>query len=133
MRMEAPTSHPYRRAVEARDGEAMAKALHPDVSFHAAPFDEPIRGRDNVLGFLGALSALFKEIEFTDELWGEGSYAFTVRVTLDGGHHIEIVDHLRHDDDLVVTRVTTFARPLASLQVVADRLADTHAHLSGRR
>src|SRR5438874_11589018 len=131
MRPKPSTTHPYRRAVEARDGQAMAKALHPEVTFHAAPFKEPVRGRDNVLRLLATLSALFKKIEFTDELWGDESYVFVVGVTLEGGHHIEIVDHVQHDDDLLVKRVTTYARPLDSLRLVAERLADTHANLTG--
>jgi hypothetical protein len=132
MRIEPGTRHPYRLAVEARDGEAMAKALHPDVEFHAAPFREPVRGRDNVLLLLAALSTTFKKIEFTDEPWGETTYVFTVRVSLEGGHEIEIVDHVQSAEDGLVKRVTTFARPLESLQVVAERLSETHAELTSQ-
>ena len=66
----------------------------------------------------------------SDEVWGDKSYVFAVTVTLHGGQYIEVVDHVQHDDDLHVKRVTTYARPLASLQVLAERLADTHAQLT---
>lgn len=127
---ERGAPHPYRLAIEARDADAVLKSLHPDVSFCPAPFAEPIQGRDNVLAFLAVLATVFEKPEITDELWGDASYAFTFRDRVEG-YDVEVVDHLQLDAGGLVTRITTTARPLASLRLLAGKLADAHAELSG--
>src|ERR1043166_247240 len=51
-RADVPDPHPYRVALESRDAAALAAALHPDVIFDTPAFEEPIRGRENVLAHL---------------------------------------------------------------------------------
>jgi hypothetical protein len=115
------TTHPYRAALEARDPEQLAATLHPEVVFDTPAFEEPIRGRDNVLVLFGVLATVFEDPEITDELSGEGSYAIVFRLTVDG-HAIDGVDYLRLDEEGLVRRITVTMRPLASLQVLVERV-----------
>ena len=120
--------HPYRTALESRDAEALAASLHPDVIFDTPAFEAPIRGRDNVLALFAVLATVFEDPEITDELVGEGTHAITFRLSV-GGHPIEGVDYLQLDDDGRVRRITVTMRPLASVEALADRMAETHAKL----
>ena len=126
------TRHPYRTALEHRDPDRLTAALHPDVVFDTPASDEPIRGRGNVVALFGVLSTVFEDPVITDELRGERSRALIFRLRVDG-HSIEGVDYLRLDENGLVRRITVTIRPLTSLQVLADRMADTVRELSRQR
>jgi ketosteroid isomerase-like protein len=115
------SAHPYRVALEARDAEALAATLHPDVAFDTPAFEEPIRGRDNVLALFAVLATIFEEPEVTDELSGEGSHAIVFRLSVEG-HAIDGVDYLQLDEEGLVRRVTVTMRPLSALQVLVERV-----------
>lgn len=122
-------SHPYRIALENRDGGALAAALHLDVVLDTPAFDTPIYGRDRVLAFFIQLATVVADLKITDELWGERTHAISFRLRVDG-HPIEGVDYLQLGEEDLVKRITVTARPLASVQVLAERMADTVAKLS---
>jgi hypothetical protein len=124
--------HPYRTALENRDAAALSQVLHSDVVFDTPAFEDPIRGRENVLALFGVLATVFEEPEITDELSGDGSHAVTFTLSVDG-HPIQGVDYLQLDEEGLVRRITVSMRPLASLQVLADRMAETAAKLSWSR
>jgi hypothetical protein len=126
------TPHPYRTAIEHRDPDRLSAALHPDVVFDTPAFQEPIRGRENVLALFGVLATVFEDPVIADELCGEGSRAITFRLRVDG-HRIDGVDYLQLDQMGLVRRITVTMRPLTSLQVLADRMADTVRELSRHR
>ena len=121
--------HPYRAALEAGDPDALAAALHPDVILDTPGFEAPIRGRDNVLTLFGVLASNIESIEFIDEFWGDGSHALIFRLSVDGSQ-IDGADYLQLDADGLVKQITISMRPLPYVQVLAERLADTHARLS---
>jgi hypothetical protein len=127
--MSMISRHPYRAALENRDARALLEALHPEVIFDTPAFEEPIRGRENVLALFGELARMFEEPEITDELCGEGSRAITFRLRVDG-HSIEGVDYLQLDEANLVRRITVSMRPLASVQVLAEKMAETVAGLT---
>jgi hypothetical protein len=122
--------HPYRTALESRDAEALAAVLHPDVILDTPAFEESIRGRDNVLALFGALATVFEDPEITDELSGSGTHAIAFSVGVDG-HRLQGVDHLQLAEDDRVRRITVTMRPLGALEVLAERMAETVATLSG--
>jgi SnoaL-like domain len=127
--MTTITPHPYRTALEARDAEALAAALHPDVTFHSPAFEDPLRGRDTVLALFGVLATVFEDPEITDELAGDGTHAITFRLGVDG-HPIEGVDYLQLDEDGRVRSITVSMRPLASVQALAARMAESFSNLA---
>jgi mannose-6-phosphate isomerase-like protein (cupin superfamily) len=121
--------HPYRTALENRDPAALYEALHPDVVFDTPAFEEAIEGRDNVLALFGVLAAVLEQPEIMDELTGNGSHAIVFRVSVEG-HPIQGVDYLQLDEDGQVRRITVSMRPLGSVQVLAERMADSVANLT---
>ena len=98
--------------------------------FYTPAFVDPIRGRDNVLALFAVLARVFEEPRITDELYGDGTHAIAFRLSV-SGHPIEGVDHLEWDRDGRVRRITVSMRPLESVKVLADRMAETVASLSG--
>src|SRR5919201_3002300 len=118
-RMASVSPHPYRIALDRRDGQALVESLHPDVSFYTPAFPEPIHGRDNVLALFAALASVFEEPEIVDELAGEGTHAIVVRLSVEG-HPIDAVDYLELDDEGLVRRITVMMRPLSSVRVLAE-------------
>jgi hypothetical protein len=121
--------HPYRTALENGDVAGLFEALHPDVIFDTPAFETPVRGRLNVLALFGVLATVFEDPVVTDELSGEGSHAITFCLSVDG-HAIQGVDYLELDEQGRVRRITVTMRPLASLQVLAKRMAETVAELT---
>jgi hypothetical protein len=116
--------HPYRTALEQRDPQALMEALHPDVSFYTPGFVDPVEGRDKVLMLFGVLANEFEDPQIVDELEGQGSRALVFRLSVEG-HQIEGVDYLELDENGAVRRITVSMRPLASVQVLADRMRET--------
>ena len=126
--MTAEKPHPYRVALERRDPGLLASAMREDVVFDTAAFPEPVRGRERVLELFAVLGTVFEDPIITDELRGDGSHAITFRLRVDG-RPIEGVDYLRLDEEGRVWRITVMMRPLASVQALADRMAETVAKL----
>jgi hypothetical protein len=58
-----------------------------------------------------------------------GSHAITFRLRVDG-LPIQGVDYLQLDEEGLVRRITVTMRPLASLQALAERMAETVANLA---
>jgi hypothetical protein len=127
--MATVARHPYRTALENRDPEGLFNALHPDVVFDSPAFEGQVQGRDNVLTLFGVLATVFEAPEITDELTGERGHAIAFRLSVEG-HPIQGVDYLELDEDGLVRRITVTMRPLRSLHVLADRMAETWASLS---
>jgi hypothetical protein len=106
----------------------LASVLREDVVFDTPAFAEPICGRERVFELFGVLATVFEDPLITDELCGDRSRAIIFRLRVDG-RPIEGVDYLRLDEQGRVQRITVTMRPLASLQALADRLADAVARL----
>jgi acyl-coenzyme A thioesterase PaaI-like protein len=115
--------HPFRTAIEAGDAEGLIAALHPEVTLVDPVVGFTWQGRDRVLALAGVLATVYEDVEYTDELAGEGTRALCFRLSVDG-HRIEGVDHLGLDDDGRVRFIATAMRPLASVQALAVRMAD---------
>jgi SnoaL-like domain len=117
---------PFRTAVERRDLDAMAAALHPDVVFHSPAVFKPYEGREAVIGLLGHVLEVFEDFRYLDELSGDGSHGlvFAARV---GDRTLEGWDYLKLDADGLITELTVMVRPLSGLialaQAVGERLA----------
>jgi acyl-coenzyme A thioesterase PaaI-like protein len=121
--VSAVAPHPFRSAVEAGDLEALAAALHPDVTLVDPLVGFTWRGRDRVLGLVRTLGRVFEDFEYVDELEGDGTRALRFRVRV-GGHRIDGMDHLQLDENGLVIAIAIAMRPLASMQALAVRMAE---------
>jgi hypothetical protein len=112
----------FRAAVEAKDVEAMAAALHPEVRFSSPAVFRPYEGRDTVMGLLTHVLAVFEDFRYTDELAGsDGTHGLVFEARV-GEKQIQGWDYLRTDADGLVTELTVMIRPLSGLIAVAEAM-----------
>ena len=118
-------AQPFRTAVERRDLDAMAAALHPDVVFHSPAVFKPYEGREATIGLLRHVLEVFEDFRYLDELSGDGGgshgLVFAARV---GDKTLEGWDYLKLDADGLITELTVMVRPLSGLIAVAQAMGD---------
>jgi hypothetical protein len=112
----------FRNAVEAHDVDAMAAALDPDVTFRSPIVFRTYEGREAVMHLLRAVSEVFEDFRYMDELHGEDTTAlfFQARV---GDRELEGVDYLREDADGLVTELIVMVRPYSAATALRDAMA----------
>lgn len=118
-----PMAQPFRTAVERRDVDAMAAALHPDVVFHSPAVFQPYQGREATMVLLRHVLEVFEDFRYLDELSGDGSHGlvFAARV---GDRTLEGWDYLQLDDDGLITELTVMVRPLSGLMALAQAMSE---------
>lgn len=118
-----PMAQPFRTAVERRDVDAMAAALHPDVVFHSPAVFQPYQGREATMALLRHVLEVFEDFRYLDELSGEGSHGlvFAARV---GDRTLQGWDYLQLDDDGLITELTVMVRPLSGLMALAQAMSE---------
>ncbi|PRY41742.1 nuclear transport factor 2 family protein [Umezawaea tangerina] len=114
--MTATAKHPFRAAVEAKDMDALAASLAPDVLFYPPIRDEPLRGREAAvagLRFAATTFAFGDGFRYVDELAGAGSVVLVFETEIDGAF-LEGVDYLVLDDDGLVRELRISMRPVSA-------------------
>jgi hypothetical protein len=116
-------AQPFRIAVERRDPDAMAAALHPEVVFHSPAVFKPYEGREATMRLLRHVLEVLEDFRYLDELNGDGSHGlvFAARV---GDKTLEGWDYLKLDGDGLITELTVMIRPLSGLIVVAQAMGE---------
>ena len=115
-------AHSFRNAVEAHDLEAMAATLAPDVQFHSPVAFRPFDGRESTMGVLTAITSVFEDFEYTDELEAGDTTALIFRARV-GDKSVQGIDYLRHNADGLVDEFTVMLRPLSAIMAVGERMA----------
>ncbi len=115
-------AHSFRKAVEARDLEAMAATLAPDVQFHSPVAFRPFDGRESTIGVLTAITSVFEDFEYTDELESGDTTALIFRARV-GDRSVQGIDYLRHNADGLIDEFTVMLRPLSAIMAVGERMA----------
>jgi hypothetical protein len=112
-----PTTLPLRAAMEARDLDAVLDAFAPDAVLRS-PFTSKLafEGREQIAAVLGVILDLFEDLHYTDEIRTGASGVLVARARV-GGQEIEIVDHLRLDQQGRVQELTVLFRPLPATAV----------------
>jgi hypothetical protein len=118
----------FRAAVEARDPEALAAALHPDVVFRSPAVFRPYEGREAVMGVLRHVLEVFDDFRYTDELRGDATHGLVFEARV-GDRRLQGWDYLRTDADGLVTELVVMVRPLSGLIALAQAMG---ARLEGR-
>ena len=121
--------HPFRIAVEARDPDAMAALMAPDVRFYSPVAFKPFAGREAVNELFWNLFEVFEDFRYTDELAGEGTHALIFRAAVNG-KELEGLDHLVLGEDGLVTEFTVMLRPLSALMAMGEAMAPRVGHLA---
>ena len=115
-------SHPFRAAVEAGDIDGAIALLAPDVVFRSPIVHRPYEGAEVVGGLLRAVSEVFEDLRYVDELQsagGDHALIFEARV---GDRRLQGMDLLHEDADGRIARLTVMVRPLSGALALAEAM-----------
>ncbi|AVV46385.1 nuclear transport factor 2 family protein [Streptomyces sp. ID05-04B] len=110
----------FREAVEAGDLEAVEALLSDDVVFTSPVVFKPYPGKAITAAILRAVSQVFEDFRYVQELeGGEGrdhALVFTARV---GERRLSGCDFIHVDDNGLIDELTVMVRPLSGAQALA--------------
>jgi len=121
-------SHPFRAAVEAQDIQAASATLAEDVVFWSPVAFQCYRGRDVVTEVLDNVMQVFEDFVYIDDLEAPGSHALVFSASV-SGKAVQGLDHLRLDDNGLITEFTVMIRPLSGVIALAEAMGPRVAHL----
>ena len=115
--------HPVRKAIEAKDVDAVAALLTEDVVFRSPAVYRPYHGREVVVALLAVVEQVFENFRYTNE-WRDGSTTILFFEANVGDRDIQGIDILEDGSDGLVQSFTVMIRPLSGLQAVAAAVAE---------
>lgn len=117
-------THPFRKAVEAGDHEAIEALLADDVVFTSPVVFKPYRGRAITAAVLRGVVRVFEDFRYVREIADEGgrdhALVFTARV---GDREINGCDFLHLDEDGRIDDFMVMVRPLSAAQALQEAMA----------
>ena len=124
--------HPFRRAVEARDADALVALLAEDVVLRSPVVFRPYVGRDAVAPILRAALEVFEDFRYVQEIGtSDGTeHALVFRATV-AGCELEGTDLLRTGADGTVAELAVLVRPLTAVVALAEAMRARLAARSG--
>lgn len=114
--------HPVRKAIEAKDIDAVGALLSDDVVFRSPAVYRPYQGRETVVALLAVVEKVFENFHYTNE-WRDGSTTILFFEANVGDRDIQGIDILEAGSDGLVQSFTVMIRPLSGLQAVAAAVA----------
>ncbi len=116
----AETAARFRRAVEARDADAVVALFAADAVFNTPSRREPFEGRDAIRPIVKIVLGLFGGFHYTDEYGNDevSVLQFACRI---GDEEAQGVDILRIVDDQVV-EFTVMIRPYAADHALRENM-----------
>jgi SnoaL-like domain len=118
----------FRAAAEVKDFSAIDDLFAEEVVFRSPVVFKPYEGRDAVAMLLTAVSQVFEDFRYTDqvETGDAAALAFSARV---GDRELDGIDFLHFDADGRIARMEVFVRPMSGMHALAEgmqkRLAET--------
>jgi len=114
----------FRKAVEARDPDAMAATLAENVVFRSPVAFKPYPGKAITAAILRGVLRVFEDFRYVRELTGgEGrdhALVFEARI---GDVRVEGCDFLHFDADGLIDEFTVMVRPLSAAQALSEAMA----------
>lgn len=107
----------------------MVTLMAPGVKFSSPVAFRPFVGREAVAELFWNLFAVFDVFAYIDELDGDDTHALVFTASV-GGRELQGLDHLRFDDDGLVSEFTVMIRPLSGLAAIAEAMGPRVAHLA---
>ncbi|MGW6918347.1 nuclear transport factor 2 family protein [Kitasatospora sp. NPDC054939] len=115
--------HPFRKAVEDRDEEAMAALLAENVVFTSPVAFKPYPGKAITAAILRGVMRVFEDFTYVREIADPGgrdhALVFTATVA---GRRIHGCDFLHFDEDGRIDDFTVMVRPLSAAQALAEAM-----------
>ncbi|CAL9346993.1 hypothetical protein SUDANB106_00391 [Streptomyces sp. enrichment culture] len=123
--------NPFRRAVEARDEQALADLLAEDVVFTSPVAFRPYEGKAITAAILRGVMRVFEDFSYTREISDPGGrdHALVFTATV-GGRQVEGCDLLHFDEDGRIDDLTVMVRPLSAAQALADAMGAQFERIS---
>jgi hypothetical protein len=111
----------FRAAAESKDFSAIDELFTEDVVFRSPVVFKPYEGRDAVAMLLGAVSQVFEDFVYTDQLETGDSAAlfFSARA---GDRELDGIDYLHFDSEGRIDRMAVYVRPMSGVHALADAM-----------
>ena len=115
--------HPFRKAVEARDTEAIEAALAEDVRFTSPVAFKPYPGKPITAAILRAVLRVFEDFTYIREIANpDGRDLALVFTATVNGRQINGCDFLHLDEEGKVDDLVVMVRPLSAAQALAEAM-----------
>ncbi|MFF7985762.1 nuclear transport factor 2 family protein [Streptomyces sp. NPDC007901] len=115
--------HPFRKAVENGDMDAVAALLAEDVVFTSPVAFKPYPGKAITAAILRAVSRVFEDFEYVREIANpdgrDHAFVFTATVA---GKKLQGCDFLHFDEDGKIDDFTVMVRPLSAAQALSEAM-----------
>ncbi|MFF5982344.1 nuclear transport factor 2 family protein [Streptomyces olindensis] len=115
--------HPFRKAVESGDLDALAALLADDVVFTSPVAFKPYPGKAITAAILRGVSRVFQDFTYVREIADpdgrDHAFVFTATVA---GKQLQGCDFLHFDDDGKIDEFTVMVRPLSAAQALSEAM-----------
>src|SRR5262245_51992321 len=113
----------FRGAAETKDFSAIDELFAEDVAFRSPVVFKPYEGREAVAMLLGAVSQVFEDFRYTDqvETGDAAALAFSARV---GDRELDGIDFLQFDSDGRISELTVYIRPMSGINALAEAMRE---------
>jgi hypothetical protein len=111
----------FRAAAEGKDFSAVDDLFAEGVSFRSPVVFKPYEGREAVATLLGAVSQVFEDFRYTDqvETGDVATLAFSARI---GDRELDGIDLLRFNGDGKVEEMAVYVRPMSGVNALAEAM-----------
>lgn len=111
----------FRKAVEARDTDAMAACLADNVVFTSPVAFAPYPGKPLTAAILRGVLRVFENFRYEREIVDGANHALVFRAEV-GGKEIQGCDFLHLDADGLIDEFTVMVRPLSAAQALSEAM-----------
>ena len=113
----------FRRAVEARDEEAIAALLAADVVFTSPVAFTPYPGKATTAAILRAVMRVFEDFHYVREITdGNGQDSALIFQAVVAGKQVTGCDFLHVNDEGLIDDFTVMVRPLSAAVAVSEAM-----------
>jgi SnoaL-like domain len=123
--------HSFRKAVEARDTDAIEAALAEDVTFTSPVAFKPYPGKPITAAILRAVLRVFEDFTYIREIANpDGRDLALVFTATVNGKQINGCDFLHLDEEGKVDDLVVMVRPLSAAQALAEAMGAEFARIT---
>lgn len=124
--------HPFRKAVESGDMDAVAALLADDVVFTSPVAFKPYTGKAITAAILRGVSRVFEDFTYIREIANpdgrDHAFVFTATVA---GKKLQGCDFLHLDEHGRIDDFTVMVRPLSAAQALAEAMGAQFERITG--
>ena len=114
-------SDAFRAAAESKDFSKLEELFAEDVTFRSPAVFKPYEGRDAVAMLLTAVSRVFEDFRYTDQIETGDAAALAFSATV-GDRELDGIDLLRFDGEGRVREMAVYIRPMSGPHALAEAM-----------